>query len=64
VPERNVSRVHHGVLIPDEMRDAPAADLDAYAERVRTGNRALVDAYLALEDAAQAAGLTMDDLDA
>jgi hypothetical protein len=64
MPERYTRRVHRGVLIPDEMRDTPSAELDAYAERVRAGNRAFVDAYFALEDAAQAAGLTVDDLDA
>jgi hypothetical protein len=61
MPERYT---HRGVLIPDEMRDMPSAELDAYAERVRAGNRTFVDAYFALEDAAQAAGLTVDDLDA
>lgn len=58
-----LQNTHNGVLIPAEMRDAPTAELDAYADRVKRGNRAVIDAIHAVEDAAAARGLTLDDLE-
>lgn len=51
---------HNGVLVPDEMRNAPVAALDAYAEQVKRGNRSFIEACFALEDAAERAGVDLD----
>lgn len=58
-----MTSTHHGVLIPQELHGASPRELDAYAAHVKTGNRAFVNAYFALEDAAAAHGLTVDDLE-
>jgi hypothetical protein len=55
-----MSKVHNGVLIPDEMRDASSATLDEYAASVKQGNRAFIDAYFALEDEAARLGISLD----
>ena len=51
--------VHNGVLIPTEMHDASIVELDAYAEQVKRGNRAFVDAVFALEDRATELGIEL-----
>jgi hypothetical protein len=59
----NLNPTHRGVLLPDEMIGASEADKNAYAAKVKAGNRAFCDAYFALEDAAAKLGLPDLDLD-
>lgn len=57
-----MSLVHKGVLIPDDMRNATSAELDAYAEDVVTTNGAFVRAYFKLADKLAARGIDIDEL--
>jgi hypothetical protein len=57
-----LNAVVDGVLIPDEMRDAPLVDQQAYAAKVKRGNRAFIDAVFALEDHARSLGVDLDEL--
>jgi hypothetical protein len=54
---------HNGVLIPAEMHHATPDELDAYAARVRAGNRAVIEAYWSIVDMAGERGLSLEDLD-
>jgi hypothetical protein len=58
-----MNRTHNGVLIPEELAGASTRELDAYAAEVKAGNRAFVNAFFALEDAARARGLDVDALE-
>lgn len=55
-----LATTHNGVLLPVEMRDATTAEKDAYAAKVKSGNRAFIDAVFALEDAAARLGVDLD----
>jgi hypothetical protein len=55
--------VHNGVLLPPEMVDAAPEEKDAYAIETREINGAFCRATFALEKAAMAQGLTLDDID-
>jgi hypothetical protein len=54
------TKVHDGVLLPADLHDAPQAELDAYAARVKQGTAAFVRAHFALKDAATARGIHLD----
>ena len=44
---------HQGVLVPDDMLGASVAELDAYAESVKAGNRAFIATYWDLMERAE-----------
>jgi hypothetical protein len=51
---------HNGVLVPEELNGATSAELDAYADRVKAGNRAFITAVFAVEDRAAELGVELD----
>lgn len=55
-------RTHNGVLIPDGMDDATPAELNAYAEDVKTTNGAFIRAHFALADELAALGIDINEL--
>jgi hypothetical protein len=46
----------NGVLIPDELLDAPHAEQETYAASVKAGNARFCATYFALDDAARRLG--------
>lgn len=61
--QNRVSVVHNGVILPRELEAASDERKDAYAAQVKLQNGAFVRAHFALEDAAERAGLSLDDLE-
>lgn len=55
-----MTKVHNGVIIPQKMTGGTPIELDAYAEHVKSGNRAFADAYFELEDRANALGIDLE----
>lgn len=51
---------HKGVLLPAELDNATEAEKDAYAAKVKAGNRAVIEAVHQLEDEAERLGIDLD----